>query len=75
MNKEPAPHKADHRSAAYANSSIQNQHSNNNTKPISKIPQPAPAKPAAPATEDKWAKKPVVDYSGGDWGDDDDWDY
>lgn len=25
--------------------------------------------------EDKWAKKPVVDYSGGDWGDDDDWSY
>ncbi|ENH68736.1 hypothetical protein FOC1_g10014524 [Fusarium oxysporum f. sp. cubense race 1] len=75
MNKEPAPHRADHRSAAYANSSIQNQHGNNNTKPISKIPQPAPAKPAAPAAEDKWAKKPVVDYSGGDWGDDDDWDY
>ncbi|KAL7766536.1 hypothetical protein ACKLNR_004452 [Fusarium oxysporum f. sp. zingiberi] len=75
MNQEPAPHKADHRSAAYANSSIQNQHSNNNTKPISNIPQPAPAKPAAPAAEDKWAKKPVVDYSGGDWGDDDDWDY
>ncbi|KAG9500959.1 hypothetical protein J7337_006640 [Fusarium musae] len=72
MNKESALHKADHRSAAYANPSIQNQHRNNNTKPISHIPQPAPAKPAA---EDKWAKKPVVDYSGGDWGDDDDWDY
>ncbi|KAF5675646.1 RNA polymerase II transcription factor [Fusarium heterosporum] len=26
--------------------------------------------------EDKWAKKPpAVDYSGGDWGDDDDWSY
>ncbi|KAF4948130.1 hypothetical protein FGADI_9917 [Fusarium gaditjirri] len=75
MNKEAAPHKADHRFAAYANSGFQNQNSNNNTNPISNIPQPAPAKPAGPVAEDKWAKKPVVDYSGGDWGDDDDWDY
>ncbi|KAF5247984.1 hypothetical protein FANTH_6265 [Fusarium anthophilum] len=75
MNKELAPHKADHRPAAYANFSVQNQHKNNNTKPLSNISQPAPAKPAAPVAEDKWAKKPVVDYSGGDWGDDDDWDY
>ncbi|KAH6893178.1 hypothetical protein B0T10DRAFT_267246 [Thelonectria olida] len=36
--------------------------------------QPPPAK-AQPPVDDKWAKKPVVDYSGGDWGDDDDWDY
>lgn len=75
MEKESAPRKADHHSAAYANSSAQNQHNNSNTKLISNIPQPAPAKPAAPVAEDKWAKKPVVDYSGGDWGDDDDWDY
>ncbi|KAF4470525.1 hypothetical protein FALBO_2579 [Fusarium albosuccineum] len=36
--------------------------------------EPVP-KPASAPKEDKWAKKPVVDYSGGDWGDDDDWDY
>ncbi|KAF9766866.1 hypothetical protein IL306_000649 [Fusarium sp. DS 682] len=77
-NKEqPAPLKPDHRSAAYANASTSapNQHNNNSTKPMSNGPQSAPTKPAAPVTEDKWAKKPVVDYSGGDWGDDDDWDY
>ncbi|TDZ19535.1 hypothetical protein Cob_v007650 [Colletotrichum orbiculare MAFF 240422] len=28
----------------------------------------------APVTSDKWAKKPAVDYSGDDWGDDP-WDY
>lgn len=28
-----------------------------------------------PPVDDKWAKKPIEDYSGGDWGDDDDWDY
>ncbi|KAF4984252.1 hypothetical protein FZEAL_540 [Fusarium zealandicum] len=33
-----------------------------------------PAVQLQPA-HDKWAKKPAADYSGGDWGDDDDWDY
>ncbi|EEU44451.1 uncharacterized protein NECHADRAFT_105372 [Fusarium vanettenii 77-13-4] len=37
--------------------------------------QQQPPQPAPPPADDKWAKKPVVDYSGGDWGDDDDWDY
>ncbi|KAI8316774.1 hypothetical protein K4K61_000052 [Colletotrichum sp. SAR11_59] len=35
---------------------------------------PVPVMPPAPAANDKWAKKPAVDYSGDDWGDDP-WDY
>ncbi|KAK2752939.1 hypothetical protein CKAH01_06180 [Colletotrichum kahawae] len=35
---------------------------------------PVPIVPPAPAANDKWAKKPAVDYSGDDWGDDP-WDY
>ncbi|KAF4885175.1 hypothetical protein CGCFRS4_v012117 [Colletotrichum fructicola] len=35
---------------------------------------PVPVVPSAPAANDKWAKKPAVDYSGDDWGDDP-WDY
>ncbi|KAF4339572.1 general RNA polymerase II transcription factor TAF12 [Fusarium beomiforme] len=78
-NKEQsAPPKSNHRAAAYANASASasapDQH-NSDTKVVSNVPQSAPAKPAAPVVEDKWAKKPVVDYSGGDWGDVDDWDY
>lgn len=41
----------------------------------SQITYQEPDKKQTPALEDKWAKKPVVDYSGGDWGDDDDWSY
>ncbi|OBR11577.1 hypothetical protein CH63R_03873 [Colletotrichum higginsianum IMI 349063] len=36
-------------------------------------PDVAPAT-KGPGLQDKWAKKPVVDYSGDDWGDDP-WDY
>ncbi|KAF4823540.1 hypothetical protein CGCTS75_v010322 [Colletotrichum tropicale] len=35
---------------------------------------PVPVVPPAPVANDKWAKKPAVDYSGDDWGDDP-WDY
>ncbi|CAI0653048.1 unnamed protein product [Colletotrichum noveboracense] len=35
---------------------------------------PVPVMPSAPAANDKWAKKPAVDYSGDDWGDDP-WDF
>lgn len=34
-----------------------------------------PAPKPQPPVDDKWAKKPAADYSGGDWGDEDDWDY
>ncbi|RSL50735.1 hypothetical protein CEP54_011767 [Fusarium duplospermum] len=44
-------------------------------KPAPIAQQQPPPQPAPPSADDKWAKKPVVDYSGGDWGDDDDWDY
>ncbi|KAJ4179204.1 hypothetical protein NW755_012673 [Fusarium falciforme] len=44
-------------------------------KPAPIVQQQPPPKPAPPPADDKWAKKPVVDYSGGDWGDDDEWDY
>ncbi|KAM0272392.1 hypothetical protein ACHAPA_002143 [Fusarium lateritium] len=61
----------------------QNQHENKEQPPIvssqqhnSDVKATSSVQPAKPArVEDKWAKKPVVDYSGGDWGDDDDWDY
>jgi hypothetical protein len=46
------------------------QHNNDDVKATSSV-QSAKTAPV----EDRWAKKPVVDYSGGDWGDDDDWDY
>ncbi|KAM5344997.1 hypothetical protein ACJ41O_010859 [Fusarium nematophilum] len=42
-------------------------------------PPPAPVtqqqQRPRPPVEDKWAQKPAADYSGGDWGDEDDWDY
>ncbi|KAM0434068.1 hypothetical protein ACHAPT_004013 [Fusarium lateritium] len=44
-------------------------------KPAPVAQQEPASQPAPPPANDKWAKKPVVDYSGGDWGDDDDWDY
>lgn len=44
-------------------------------KPAPIVQQQPPPKPAPPPADDKWAKKPVMDYSGGDWGDDDEWDY
>jgi hypothetical protein len=31
--------------------------------------------PKRTMTRDKWAKKPAADYSGGDWGEEDEWDY
>lgn len=49
------------------------------------VPEPLFAKPTSPpagstsapgkggAQSDKWAKRPVADYSGGDWGEDDNW--
>ncbi|KAF4995156.1 hypothetical protein FGRMN_5294 [Fusarium graminum] len=44
------------------------RHSDNGTK-VTNVQQTVPV-------EDKWAKKPTaVDYSGGDWGGDDDWSY
>jgi hypothetical protein len=46
------------------------QQNNDDVKATSSL-QSAKTAPA----QDKWAKKPVVDYSGGDWGDDDDWEY
>ncbi|KAG5660516.1 hypothetical protein KAF25_003122 [Fusarium avenaceum] len=49
---------------------VSNQQNNNEAKATPSV-QPANPTPI----QDKWAKKPVVDYSGGDWGDDDDWDY
>ncbi|KAM0561664.1 hypothetical protein ACHAPJ_002832 [Fusarium lateritium] len=75
-NKEqPAPLAAEHNSPPYAKPSVPIKHNNDPIKTRPDVSQPPPAKSAAPAVEDKWAKKPVVDYSGGDWGDDDDWDY
>ncbi|KAM0343610.1 hypothetical protein ACHAPU_008361 [Fusarium lateritium] len=48
--------------------SVFSQHDDNDAK-VTGIQQTAPV-------EGKWAKKPpAVDYSGGDWGDDDDWSY
>jgi hypothetical protein len=49
---------------------ISNQENNNEVEATPSVQPPKPA-----PVEDKWAKKPVVDYSGGDWGDDDTWDY
>lgn len=73
-NKEPqAPSQSEQTSSAPTNNFVPDQQ-NNLVEAKAKEVQPEPAKPA-PAVEDKWAKKPVVDYSGGDWGDDDDWDY
>ncbi|KAF4967345.1 hypothetical protein FSARC_5068 [Fusarium sarcochroum] len=72
-NKEqPAPIVPENNSPAYTKPDVPSQHRNG---PIPGVSQPPATKAAAPAAEDKWAKKPVVDYSGGDWGDDDDWDY
>ncbi|KPM38249.1 hypothetical protein AK830_g8309 [Neonectria ditissima] len=42
---------------------------------VNRFEPPAPAPKPQPAVDDKWAKKPAADYSGGDWGDEDDWDY
>jgi hypothetical protein len=73
-NKEPqAPSQSEQPSSAPTNSFVPDQR-NNLVEAKAKEVQPEPAKPA-PVVEDKWAKKPVIDYSGGDWGDDDDWDY
>ncbi|KAF7549221.1 hypothetical protein G7046_g8417 [Stylonectria norvegica] len=49
--------------------------SQQNSRPEPVVPpQKAPVGQAR--VEDKWAKKaPAADYSGGDWGDEDDWDY
>ncbi|WYZ38438.1 hypothetical protein EsH8_III_000352 [Colletotrichum jinshuiense] len=44
------------------------------SKPQAKQPVSAASANAPPAVQDKWAKKPAVDYSGDDWGDDP-WDY
>ncbi|KAG8669543.1 hypothetical protein FPOAC2_08876 [Fusarium poae] len=75
-NKEPAaPSKSEQPSAADTNNDIAPLEQNNHVVGVkTNEVQYAPTKPA-PLVEDKWAKKPVVDYSGGDWGDDDDWDY
>ncbi|KAH0429030.1 hypothetical protein CcaCcLH18_08657 [Colletotrichum camelliae] len=43
-------------------------------KSVAAAAPPVPIVPPAPAANDKWAKKPAVDYSGDDWGDDP-WDY
>lgn len=75
MYKEPlAPSKPEQPSPAYTNSIVPNEQNDRVVEVKTNEVQPAPVKPA-PVVEDKWAKKPVVDYSGGDWGDDDDWDY
>ena len=72
-NKEPqAPSQPEQPSPAPINNFVPDQQ-NNLVQAKAVEVQPEPAKPA-PVVEDKWAKKPV-DYSGGDWGDDDDWDY
>jgi hypothetical protein len=69
-----APSKAEQPSPAYIKNVVPSQQNNHDVGVRTNEVQPAPVKPA-PVVEDKWAKKPVVDYSGGDWGDDDDWDY
>lgn len=71
-NMEPTPLFPKPNPAVSATSSLPSQQ----MKPAP-IPQQQPASQPAPPppADDKWAKKPVVDYSGGDWGDDDDWDY
>ncbi|CAF3548733.1 unnamed protein product [Fusarium graminearum] len=75
MYREPsAPPKTEQLSPTYTNSIVPNEQNNRVIEVKADEVQPAPAK-QAPVVEDKWAKKPVVDYSGGDWGDDDDWDY
>ncbi|KAF5017681.1 hypothetical protein F66182_10366 [Fusarium sp. NRRL 66182] len=75
-NKEqPAHTLPEHSSLVYTRTSVPSQQRNYPTETISHASQPQIAKPTAPPVEDKWAKKPVVDYSGGDWGDDDEWDY
>ncbi|KAH6966223.1 hypothetical protein EDB82DRAFT_322672 [Fusarium venenatum] len=75
-NKPPAaPSKSKQPSPTYTNNNIVPIAQDNRVVEVkTNEVQHAPAKPA-PVVEDKWAKKPVVDYSGGDWGDDDDWDY
>ncbi|KAJ4136327.1 hypothetical protein NW768_003939 [Fusarium equiseti] len=72
-NKEPAQSLPEQPSSAPTNNFVPDQQ-NNLVEAKAKEVQPEPAKPA-PVVEDKWAKKPVLDYSGGDWGDDDDWNY
>lgn len=72
-NKKPqAPSQPEQPSPAPINNFVPDQQ-NNLVQAKAVEVQPEPAKPAL-VVEDKWAKKPV-DYSGGDWGDDDDWDY
>ncbi|GKT41077.1 uncharacterized protein ColSpa_01258 [Colletotrichum spaethianum] len=44
------------------------------SKPQSKTAISTVAVNESPGSQDKWAKKPAVDYSGDDWGDDP-WDY
>ncbi|GKT99373.1 unnamed protein product [Fusarium langsethiae] len=75
-NKEPAaPSKSEQPSPAHTkNNIVPNEQGDHVIEVRTNAVQPAPAKPD-PVIEDKWAKKPVVDYSGGDWGDDDDWNY
>ncbi|RGP78008.1 hypothetical protein FLONG3_3843 [Fusarium longipes] len=74
-NKEPsASSKPGQSSPEDTKNIVLSQADNHAVKVETNEVQLATAKPA-PVVEDKWAKKPVVDYSGGDWGDDDDWDY
>ena len=71
-NKEPAPSLPEQSSSAPTNHFALEQQNNLVESKKNEV-EPKPVKPV-PVVEDKWAKKPV-DYSGGDWGDDDDWDY
>lgn len=72
----PSNNQASSQAAAHANNDASmQQFSSNGMAPAPLFSGPStPIKPAA-ASDNKWAGKSPIDYSGGDWGDDDDDEY